>query len=202
MASIITAPGRAGGQYRLCPGLQELLHVETIDASDLIAALEQCGAIVKTVADGPPGRDARRGSALWRLAKSVATQPALDPWEEHRLWEHPTELCVRHDFSPESGTWSAMETLVKMEDVPFAHGAMRECFRMKKMSQYSASYFFKADWRHCANYVCAVARHPAPTMVARSARRPRRTPPTQPPASPPPDVTRRRPRARLLASGR
>ena len=40
-----------------------------------------------------------------------------------------------------------------MERTPFAHGAMRECFRMKKMSQVSSSFFFTMNWEHCDNYV-------------------------------------------------
>ena len=30
---------------------------------------------------------------------------------------------------------------------------MRQCFRMKKLSQSMRSNFIKLDWRHCPNYV-------------------------------------------------
>lgn len=51
------------------------------------------------------------------------------------------------------GAWESTETLVKMEDISFARGAMRECFRMKKMSQQNASFFYKMRWEECNNYV-------------------------------------------------
>lgn len=75
--------------------------------------------------------------------------------------------------------WERSETLIKMERTSFAHGAMRECFRMKKMSQASpegegrgeglgeaemsegrwlyaqvnAHFFYAMDWKDCNNYV-------------------------------------------------
>lgn len=71
-----------------------------------------------------------------------ALQPALEkvrsrehPWHEYEIHKRPTELCVRYDYDATSGQWETSETLIKMEDVSFARGAMRECFRMKKMSQ-------------------------------------------------------------------
>eukprot|EP00310_Coccolithus_braarudii_P008883 CAMPEP_0183376724 /NCGR_PEP_ID=MMETSP0164_2-20130417/121108_1 /TAXON_ID=221442 /ORGANISM="Coccolithus pelagicus ssp braarudi, Strain PLY182g" /LENGTH=163 /DNA_ID=CAMNT_0025554083 /DNA_START=1 /DNA_END=489 /DNA_ORIENTATION=- len=30
---------------------------------------------------------------------------------------------------------------------------MRECYRMKKMSQVNANFFFNMNWEHCNNYV-------------------------------------------------
>lgn len=41
--------------------------------------------------------------------------------------------------------------LVKVESEPFACGAMRECFAMKKVSTFSSS--IALDWRHAANFV-------------------------------------------------
>jgi elongation factor 2 kinase len=43
--------------------------------------------------------------------------------------------------------------LVKMQAGAFDQGAMRECFRMKKMSQQQSSAFFRMDWSMCGNYV-------------------------------------------------
>ena len=38
---------------------------------------------------------------------------------------------------------------MKIQGTPFAEGAMRECFRMKKMSQQPGSkLFYKQDWVH------------------------------------------------------
>ena len=67
----------------------------------------------------------------------------------------PTELAI-------GGSTIAMtnrarrlvsETLIKMEGTSFAKGAMRACYRMKKMSQVSAAFFYKANWQECNNYV-------------------------------------------------
>ena len=40
-----------------------------------------------------------------------------------------------------------------MQAGAFDKGAMRECFRMKKMSQQQSSAFFRMDWGMCGNYV-------------------------------------------------
>ena len=65
----------------------------------------------------------------------LAGKSTQDPWREFEVHKRKTELCVRHDYDAKHDKWHTSETLVKMEDAPFAHGAMRECYRMKKMSQ-------------------------------------------------------------------
>ena len=60
---------------------------------------------------------------------------------------------TRWDYDACKDSWEASETLVKMEDVSFARGAMRECYRMKKMSQVNAHFFYSMDWKDCNNYV-------------------------------------------------
>ena len=71
----------------------------------------------------------------------------------YEVHKRPTELCVRWDYNAETDGWESSETLIKMEDVSFAHGAMRECYRMKKMSQVNAHFFYKMKWEDCNNYV-------------------------------------------------
>ena len=90
----------------------------------------------------------------WQKALRKALAHSVgDPWAQFELHKRPTELCVRWDYDAEANSWQRSETLVKMEDVSFAHGAMRECFRMKKMSQVNAHFFYNMNWEHCNNYV-------------------------------------------------
>jgi hypothetical protein len=58
-----------------------------------------------------------------------------DPWSDMAVHDIRTEIVKRWDYDASTRTWTSSETLIKMERTPFAHGAMRECFRMKKMSQ-------------------------------------------------------------------
>jgi len=100
---------------------------------------------------------ARRGArARWQAAlkPAIALGAAVtDPWLEHNVHKQPTELAVRWDYDAATDAWTSSETLIKMERTPFAKGAMRECLRMKKMSQVSGSFFFSMNWAHCNNYV-------------------------------------------------
>ena len=94
--------------------------------------------------------------AAWARASTKALQVAHDedPWAAHQIGKTcRTELVLRHDYDAETGRWRSSEVMVKMEDAPFANGAMRECFRLKKMSTHNASYFFQQNWAHCGNYV-------------------------------------------------
>ena len=45
-------------------------------------------------------------------------------------------------YNPLSQEWAKDECVLKMEETPFAHGAMRECYRMKKLSNFSHN----SDW--------------------------------------------------------
>ena len=55
---------------------------------------------------------------------------AADPWRG-MLHGVPSELAVRRTWDHETGTWKADVVLIRVERQPFAHGAMRQCFRMK-----------------------------------------------------------------------
>jgi hypothetical protein len=162
-------------------GLRTLLGgMAEIEESKLVAALERAGAFTRALAF-PPGASpalsptsgaqprsparlpasnarlqvsaSRPVAKLWALAKAASEQPIVDPWDVHLLWERPTELCVRYDYNARTRAWSRSETLVKMGAAPFGKGAMRECYRMKKMSQFNPVFFYRMDWRHCSNYV-------------------------------------------------
>ena len=50
-------------------------------------------------------------------------------------------------YNPVSQRWVVDECVLKLDKEPFAHGAMRECYRMKKLSNFSHS----EDWARDSN---------------------------------------------------
>jgi elongation factor 2 kinase len=72
-----------------------------------------------------------------------------DPWEKFHLDELKVETCTRHRYNALKKKWVTDKVQVKMETEPFNHGAMRECYRLKKLSNFSAH----KDWKHAHNYV-------------------------------------------------
>ena len=87
--------------------------------------------------------------AMWQRALKPALQRFQgheNAWAAYEIHKRPTELCTRWDYDAGSGKWERSETLIKMEAAPFAKGAMRECYRMKKMSQVNAHFFFNMAW--------------------------------------------------------
>ncbi|KAL5019070.1 hypothetical protein ScPMuIL_004792 [Solemya velum] len=72
-----------------------------------------------------------------------------DPWAEFHLEELEVEKCTRHRYNALKKTWITDEVNVKMERKQFNRGAMRLCFRLKKLSSFTRS----DDWKHASNYV-------------------------------------------------
>uniref|UniRef100_A0A8C6UK36 Eukaryotic elongation factor 2 kinase n=1 Tax=Neogobius melanostomus TaxID=47308 RepID=A0A8C6UK36_9GOBI len=72
-----------------------------------------------------------------------------DPWAEFHLEEKETEPCVRYRYNAVKGEWAHDEIHIKMASQPFGKGAMRECFRAKKLSNFSHS----SNWKSASNYV-------------------------------------------------
>ena len=130
----------------LHPGKQH----QPMAGRDLLALLLDAGHLRPAVAR----RDARaHWQAALKPALALGAAKTDDPWLEHEVHKQPTELALRWDYDPATGAWVSSETLIKMERTPFAKGAMRECMRMKKMSQVSGSFFFSMNWANCHNYV-------------------------------------------------
>jgi len=76
-----------------------------------------------------------------------------DSWEKFHLEDYPTEKALRHRYNALKCEWVIDEVLVKMEKTPFAHGSMRECFRIKKLSNFSHNqvlFEFSLDIRMCS----------------------------------------------------
>lgn len=72
-----------------------------------------------------------------------------DPWEKYRITEMPSEIATRHRYHALKKIWVVDKVEVKQEKEAFDHGAMRACYRVKKLSSFSRSH----DWKHSQNYV-------------------------------------------------
>ncbi|XP_055006004.1 eukaryotic elongation factor 2 kinase isoform X3 [Boleophthalmus pectinirostris] len=86
--------------------------------------------------------------AHWKQAIEKA-RARPDPWAEFHLEEKETEPCVRYRYNAVRGEWAHDEVHIKMASQPFGKGAMRECFRAKKLSNFSHS----SNWKSASNYV-------------------------------------------------
>ncbi|KAH9284714.1 Eukaryotic elongation factor 2 kinase [Echinococcus granulosus] len=97
-----------------------------------------------------PGQEAAHspGAKLWQSAlQKVRTRAAkLDPWSDFDLKSTPTIAAVRHRYSALKKKWIKDNILVKLEEKAFNRGAMRECFRLKKLPD-------NGDWSAASNYV-------------------------------------------------
>nr|XP_031543136.1 eukaryotic elongation factor 2 kinase [Vicugna pacos] len=72
-----------------------------------------------------------------------------DPWAEFHLEDIATECATRHRYNAVTGEWLQDEVLIKMASQPFGRGAMRECFRTKKLS----NFLHTQQWKGASNYV-------------------------------------------------
>ncbi|VDN30084.1 unnamed protein product [Gongylonema pulchrum] len=60
----------------------------------------------------------------------------------------PVRKCKRHRYSALRQTWTTDIVQVKMHPEPFARGAMRECYRLKKLGSGRND-----SWTHAQNFV-------------------------------------------------
>ncbi|XP_066465586.1 eukaryotic elongation factor 2 kinase isoform X3 [Tiliqua scincoides] len=93
-----------------------------------------------------PGVD--RGREAWKHAIEKAKHMP-DPWAEFHLEDIETEYATRHRYNVVTGEWVEDEVLIKMASQPFGRGAMRECFRTKKLS----NFLHTQNWKGAFNYV-------------------------------------------------
>eukprot|EP00521_Asterionellopsis_glacialis_P013996 CAMPEP_0195290632 /NCGR_PEP_ID=MMETSP0707-20130614/6420_1 /TAXON_ID=33640 /ORGANISM="Asterionellopsis glacialis, Strain CCMP134" /LENGTH=760 /DNA_ID=CAMNT_0040350785 /DNA_START=35 /DNA_END=2317 /DNA_ORIENTATION=+ len=100
----------------------------------------------------------RKKDFLKLIKKAAAELVAKeDVWAAHDIPSIPAERVIRHRYDSVTKTWHNEETIVKIERESFTHGAMRHCFRMKKMATppQSSSYhrFYGYGWSRASNYV-------------------------------------------------
>uniref|UniRef100_A0A8D0GIR1 Eukaryotic elongation factor 2 kinase n=1 Tax=Sphenodon punctatus TaxID=8508 RepID=A0A8D0GIR1_SPHPU len=72
-----------------------------------------------------------------------------DPWAEFHLEDIEMEYATRYRYNAVTGEWVEDEVLIKMASQPFGRGAMRECFRTKKLS----NFLHTQNWKGAFNYV-------------------------------------------------
>ncbi|XP_077062236.1 eukaryotic elongation factor 2 kinase isoform X3 [Siphateles boraxobius] len=89
-----------------------------------------------------------KGRATWKHAIEKA-KAMPDPWAEFHLEEIETERCTRYRYNAITGEWAKDDIFIKISSQPFGRGAMRECFRSKKLSNFSHS----SKWKSASNYV-------------------------------------------------
>nr|XP_026694351.1 eukaryotic elongation factor 2 kinase isoform X4 [Ciona intestinalis] len=93
----------------------------------------------------------QRQKRMWKLSASHITATKRDGWKN--INSLPTERAKRFRYSPRKGTWTEDEIQLKVETEPFSNGAMRECFKAKKLSNFGNA----TDWA-TATY-CVVKRY-------------------------------------------
>ncbi|XP_022045582.2 eukaryotic elongation factor 2 kinase isoform X6 [Acanthochromis polyacanthus] len=87
-----------------------------------------------------------RAAWLHAIAKAKSMP---DPWAQFHLEDIATEPCIRYRYNAVTGEWAQDQVHIKMAAQPFGKGAMRECFRTKKLSNFSHS----SNWKSASNYV-------------------------------------------------
>ncbi|XP_039588042.1 eukaryotic elongation factor 2 kinase isoform X1 [Passer montanus] len=88
------------------------------------------------------------GRETWKHAIEKAKHMP-DPWAEFHLEDIETEHATRYRYNAVTGDWVEDEVLIKMASQPFGRGAMRECFRTKKLS----NFLHTQNWKGAYNYV-------------------------------------------------
>ena len=103
-------------------------------------------------------RKAVQQSLREKIRRAAATAiEQEDVWAKHNIQSIPAERAVRHIYNPLTRQFVKDETIVKIEKEPFTHGAMRHCYRMKKMAtppQSASNHRFHSyGWSRASNYV-------------------------------------------------
>uniref|UniRef100_A0A8C6Y137 Eukaryotic elongation factor 2 kinase n=1 Tax=Naja naja TaxID=35670 RepID=A0A8C6Y137_NAJNA len=93
-------------------------------------------------------RNSFRVREAWKHAIEKAKHMP-DPWAEFHLEEFKMENATRYRYNAVTGEWIEDEVLIKMAAQPFGRGAMRECFRTKKLS----NFLHMQNWKGAFNYV-------------------------------------------------
>lgn len=126
--------------------------------NSLTTAKEQAGGHItdrKAMGQAEDRSQSVRTRTLTLFRKAVqAEKMAGDAWVQHNLHLLPAERARRHRYDMATDRWVVDETLVKVEREPFDRGAMRRCYRLKKVSQQpNRSHVHALNWRRANNYV-------------------------------------------------
>ncbi|KAK6058434.1 MHCK/EF2 kinase domain protein [Cooperia oncophora] len=85
----------------------------------------------------------------WRRAARKARKITQDPWSHFFICDVPIMRAKRYRYSSIRKTWTEDIVEVRLNPEPFARGAMRECYRLKKLPTNS----HLSDWKYAHNYV-------------------------------------------------
>nr|XP_046232912.1 eukaryotic elongation factor 2 kinase isoform X2 [Scatophagus argus] len=130
----------------ICHYLKDLVHNRQLSNS-----LPKTNFVFKNETEAEP-RSYRVLSESARETWKHAIEKAKampDPWAQFHLEDIKTETCVRYRYNAITGEWAQDQVHIKMASQPFGKGAMRECFRTKKLSNFSHS----SNWKSASNYV-------------------------------------------------
>ncbi|KAJ1362612.1 Alpha kinase [Parelaphostrongylus tenuis] len=86
---------------------------------------------------------------LWRSAARKAVKIIQDPWFHFFVSEIPIMKARRYRYSSIRKSWSEDTVEIRLLQEPFARGAVRECYRLKKLPSNSRVH----DWKYAHNYV-------------------------------------------------
>ncbi|KAK5966443.1 hypothetical protein GCK32_005360, partial [Trichostrongylus colubriformis] len=85
----------------------------------------------------------------WRKAARKARKITQDPWSHFFIGDVPIMRAKRYRYSSVRKSWTEDIVEVRLNPEPFARGAMRECYRLKKLPT-NSNY---KDWKYAHNYV-------------------------------------------------
>ncbi|VDK67551.1 unnamed protein product [Onchocerca ochengi] len=85
----------------------------------------------------------------WQQLATWCAKHPDDPWVKFHFDTLPVRNCKRHRYSSIHQCWEIDNVQVKLHPEPFARGAMRECYRLKKLGSRDKN----DDWDHAQNYV-------------------------------------------------
>ncbi|KAK7241725.1 alpha-kinase [Aureococcus anophagefferens] len=93
------------------------------------------------------------------VAREVRALP--DVWASHALELRPAEVVLRHRYDAAARTWSRDPSLVKVDGRVFDEGAMRRCYRAKKLNFGYVQRYHALEWRRVPNFVLKEYKKPA-----------------------------------------
>uniref|UniRef100_A0A3B5L9T7 Eukaryotic elongation factor 2 kinase n=1 Tax=Xiphophorus couchianus TaxID=32473 RepID=A0A3B5L9T7_9TELE len=120
------------------------------------SAKEVCNYLKDLVYTRQLSNSLPKSNFLYRAAWINAIEKARampDPWAQFHLEDIETEPCVRYRYE-QLTIYSPLSNCTLISPLsgfsqPFGKGAMRECFRAKKLSNFSHS----SNWKSASNYV-------------------------------------------------